>query len=284
MRSLRFALATMFVLAPLAAGAAGADAELAPAEAPRQFFSYPLRAGESLSDVSRIFHVPIRQLVEINHIEDPSRMQLGQTLRIPNAFAQEVEVLRAERDGLLEAKRRAEGESAERQQAAVRLQAELRQVGAEREALDRALAGAVRWQRWTLLLALLLLAALAWALKIRFDRALLAKRWNALALENSALKVAKEKYGQAGAQLELRYQNLHGRRREPPAEAVTEGTARLRRAFDDGAAGIERLLAQLRAEQEKQRALFEAEAKTRSWLFHPLRELLERHRLKYHTP
>lgn len=284
MRSLRFALAAVFVLAPLAAGTAGADAQPAPAEAARQLFSYPLRAGESLSDVARIFHVPVRQLIEINHIEDPTRMQLGQTLRIPNAFAQEVEALRAERDRLLEAKRRAEAESAEREQAAARLEAELRQVGAEREALDRALAGTVQWQKCTLLLALLLLAALAWALKIRFDRALLAKRGSALALENSALKVAKEKYAQAGAHLELRYQNLYGRRREPPADAVTEGMARLRRAFDDGVAGIERLVAQLRTEQEKQRALFEAEAKTRSWLFHPLRELLERHRLKYHTP
>jgi hypothetical protein len=131
-------------------------------------------------------------------------------------------------------------------------------------------------------LFVLLGGALLWALKSQIAAALAARRQRALAAENASLRIAKERYRLAASQLELRYQGLYGNRREPISYVVAEGLDRLRRAFGDGAEQIERLLAEIRPERA-QRTLSESEAKTRAWLFHPLRELLERYRLKSHA-
>jgi hypothetical protein len=285
MTPLRFVRWTIVLVVLLAAGAPlAADAEAEVPGLPQEYFSYPLRAGESLGDVARIFQVSVQELVEINHIEDPNRVDLGRTLLIPNVFARESAALRAERDRLLDLKRRAESESIERRQAAERVEAELRKVGVEKEALGRKLAGTIQWRKRAMVLALLLVAAVGWALKSRFDRALMARRQRALVTENSALRAAKDRLGQAAVQLELRYQQLYGPKREPPSYAVADGWEQLRCAFSEGVAEIEGLLAQLRSEQEKQPRLFRTGTKARSWLFHPVRGLLERRRLKYHAP
>ena len=46
-------------------------------------FAYPLHAGESLTDVARIFRVPVTELLARNGIQDANRLQLGQILRVP---------------------------------------------------------------------------------------------------------------------------------------------------------------------------------------------------------
>jgi hypothetical protein len=92
----------------------------------------------------------------------------------------------------------------------------------------------------------------------------------------------KERYRQAAAQLELRYQKLYGGRAEPVSGTVRDGMDRIRAAFGEGSAEIERQLARFvgaRAAESVQ-----VEEKGRAWIPHPVRELLERNRLKYHTP
>src|SRR5882724_11533211 len=87
------ALATILAAPALAEEAQEADT-----------FRYPLRAGESVSDVARIFRVPADELIELNAIRDPNHLQLGQELRVPNAFAREVSELRNARQALLDEK------------------------------------------------------------------------------------------------------------------------------------------------------------------------------------
>lgn len=282
---LRFARGTICLLALLAAASlARAEPSAATPGAAQEYFSYAIHPAESLIDVARIFGVPVRDLVTLNHIEDPNRIEVGRTLRIPNAFAREVATLGAERERLLDAKRRAENEAAEHREKAAALSTELRRVDARNQALESELAGGERWKDRATVLAFLLVVALVWALKARVDRALMARRQRALVAENSALRVAKEKLGEAAVQHELRLQSLYGHGREPASEAVAEGRERLRRAFQDGAAEIERQLEPLRLEQERRRAPFRARLRALSRLFHPVRGLLERRRPKYHTP
>jgi murein DD-endopeptidase MepM/ murein hydrolase activator NlpD len=284
---LRFALwITGLVLAALLALGQGPSyaADDASGAYPSDSFSYPLRAGESLSDVARIFRVPVDELIERNAIRDPSRLQLGQTLRVPNAFAREIGDLRAERDRLSAQKDEAERESAARQRGAAALETQLRQAEAERDAVSRELAATAHWQKAATMLAVLLVGALLWAVRSRLESTVMARKQEALSTENAALMVAKEKYRQAAAQLELRYQGLYGRRREPLAYAIAEGIERLQRAFTEGTLEIERLLGQIRTQREEQKVVLVSDVKARSWLPHPVRELIERYRLKYHTP
>jgi murein DD-endopeptidase MepM/ murein hydrolase activator NlpD len=250
------------------------------------YFLYPLRSGESLSDVARIFRVRVEELAALNQIRDPDRLQIAQLLRVPDGFAREAATLRAERDRLRAEKQRADRESDARQQRIAALETHLRQLQAEKDAVNAELAANVQWHEAALLVSILLLGTLAWGLKSRFDRANLARRQRVLSAENAALTAAKDRYRQAVSQLELRYQNLYGKkkREEPIPLAVAEGIERLGRAFDEGSSELERLLAAVKAERERQGAVLQGDEKVRAWLFHPLRELLERQRVKYHAP
>ncbi|HUE38019.1 MAG TPA: LysM peptidoglycan-binding domain-containing protein [Candidatus Binatia bacterium] len=283
---LRFALGVTLICLLAAVPRVRADAP-AYAQAPPggdEVFFYPLRSGESLNDVARIFRVPAQELAALNRIADPNRLQVGQTLRVPNAFAREVEQLRADREQLTGQKNRAEQDAQERTRYAASLETQLRQAQSEKDSVARELTTMERWRKTAAVALALFLVALAWAFKTLLERAKLARKQLSLVAENAALAAAKEKYRQAAAQLELRYQSLYRGKGDPPKVTVADGIAKLRTAFGEGSATIEDQLALIRSEREKQQNLVEAEEKGRAWLLHPLRELLGRHRLKYHTP
>jgi hypothetical protein len=290
MRLLRFALwAASLCLLTVGSSRPSAYAEPPPRAAAtgveQAYFLYPLRAGESLNDVARVFQVPAEELAALNQIRDPNRLQIGQLLRVPDGFAREAAELRAERERLLGEKQRAERESDARNRTIAGLETQLHQLQAEKNAATAELAANVRWHKTAILVSILLVGALAWGLKSRFDRANLARRQRMLRAENAGLVAAKDKYRQTASQLELRYQNLYGNKSDEqvPYE-VAEGIERLGHAFKEGSGELERLLVQLRAERERQRKFLLGEERVRAWLFHPVRELLERQRVKYHTP
>jgi murein DD-endopeptidase MepM/ murein hydrolase activator NlpD len=287
MMPLRFALkiTSLSVLALMLAGTATVRAEPAGDGGARDaYFSYPLRAGESVNDVARIFRVPVEELIELNQIRDATRLQLGQIIRVPDGFAREAAELRAERERLIAEKQHAERDSQDRQRAAAAVEAQLHQVEAERNSLTRELSMMAGWQRTAMLALGLFFAALAWAVKSRIDRLKLMRKHHVVVTENAALAVAKDKYRQAAGQVELRYQNLYAKKGGPPALAISEGVERIRQAFAEGSKEIEALLATLRTEGETQLQILDAEDKGRTGILHPLRELLERSGFKYHTP
>ena len=284
---LRFVLGVSLLwvlVAPLGARGESPSA-LEPDAARDEFFSYPLRSGESLNDVARIFRVPAQELATINRITDPNRLQLGQIIRVPNGFARETAELRAERQQLLEQKSRTAQDVQAQSRAAAAIETQLRQLQSEKDFVARELATMVRWRKTATGALVLFFVALAWALKSLLERAKLARKHKSLAAENAALAAAKEKYRQAAGQLELRYQNLYRGKGDPAKITVADGISKLRSVFGEGSAQIEGLLMQIRVEREKQKKLVETEEKaTLAWLPHPLRELLDRRRLKYHMP
>jgi hypothetical protein len=101
-----------------------------------------------------------------------------------------------------------------------------------------------------------------------------------LAQENAALSVAREKYRQAVAHLELRYQQLRSPRGVSDT-FVSEGRAVLSRAFTEGSAHLEEMLTRLKAEREKGEQLQHAEHQRVASLLSRLRKLLHRSPLKY---
>jgi len=247
------------------------------------YFSYPLRPGESLNDVARIFRVAPEELAALNQIRDPNHLQIGQLLRVPDGFAQEAAELRAERERLLVEKQRTDRQSDARGRTIAGLETQLGQVQAEKNAVAAELAANVQWHKTAMVVSILLIAALAWGLKSRFDRANLERRQRMLRAENAALIAAKDRYRQAASQLELRYQNLYAKKSDEPVPyAVAEGVERLGRAFKEGSGEVERLLAEFRAEHRRKAP--QGEEKSRARPFHAVRDLLERQRVKYHTP
>src|SRR5687767_6775099 len=94
MSTLRFAPGVwmMFAVtaAPLVASAQADPLPVVEAAGDRDgLFRYPLRPNESLNEVSRIFGVPVSELIEINRIGDPNRLRSGQVIVIPDFYARE---------------------------------------------------------------------------------------------------------------------------------------------------------------------------------------------------
>jgi len=282
---LRFALwIGLWLLMLPSVGAGRIFADELPSAAVDEYFLYPVRAGESLGDVARTFHVSVQDLLAINHLADVDYLQIGQTIRVPNGFARETAELRAEQSRVVEEKRRADRQSAERQRALLDLQSRQRRLEGERNALAAELATLASWRATAKIALGLLLLALAWAFKSRIERARTARRHAAIAAHNAALSAAKERYRQAAAQLELRYQKLYGGIGDSASVTVRDGVERIRAAFGEGSAEIERQLARLEGERTAARDSAHGEEKGRAWIPHPVRELLDRNRLKYHTP
>jgi LysM repeat protein len=247
-----------------------------------EFFEYRLRPGESLSEVARLFRLPVEEVAQINHIADPARLQAGQLLKVPNAFARQVTQTQTEQNRLSAEKTQLEGTVGEQQRKLAALGAELSAAREEKTALTRELTTTLQWKQGVLSLAVLFLGVLAWGLKVRGERAQLTRRLTALTQENAALNTAKDKYRQAVAQLEFRYQKLVNNRTPVAPPFVQDGVNLLARAFTEGAARLEQLLAHLTAEREREEQILQAEQKVFDSVFHPLRGFLQRYRLKYH--
>ena len=261
-------LAVILLAGPLPAGAQDAPN----AEA----FRYPLRQNESLIDVARIFQVPVEELALRNGITDPNRLRAGLLLEIPNAHAERVTMLTNERTALVRGKTDLERELVERQTAIRGLAQKIDELERGTRDLGSQLAATAHWERGAKVVALLLLAMIAWALKLASDRAALSRRMVFLGAENEALTVAKEKLRDAVGQMELRFQQLYSGRATPSTDVVGEGTTRIRRTFEDGARQIDRLVTSLTLEREKEEQILEAEHKMLGWIAHPVREVLAR--------
>lgn len=243
-------------------------------------FTYPVRPGESLSDVAHLFRIPVEELMRFNRIADPTRLRAGQSLQIPNVFARQTAQLQEERDRLLAEKEQMAGELQQRRTAVTTIQADLQRVEAEKTALNSQVASTFRWQQGVLALSLLVVGVVGWGFKLRGERTRLARRLAVLTQETTALQVAKEKYRQAAAQLELRYQKLYRGGAEAPAKFIAEGVTLLTRSFTQGCAQIEQLLTSIKTEREKVEQAIQAEQKALDFLFHPVRGFQQRHRLE----
>ena len=279
MDGLRFVFGALALTCAIALPAGGVRAQATADEAATAtrdgVFRYALHQNESLEDVARIFGVPAKLLIERNQIADPNRLQVGQVIEIPDAYAVEAAALRSERDVLLGEKRTADGELMAKQQALTGLVQQISALDEEKESLRGEIAATGYWKQGAKILALCLLGMIAWTLKIVSDRSMLVRRLRFLDVENRALVTAKEKYKDAIGQTELRFQQLYSGRHAATKELVLDGVARIKKAFSDGALEIERLVTTAKLEREKEDRVLDAEHRRLAWLSHPVRETRE---------
>ena len=279
MDGLRFVFGALALTCAIALPAAGARAQATADEAATAtrdgVFRYSLHQNESLDDVARIFGVPAKLLIERNQIADPNRLRVGQVIEIPDAYAVEAAALRSERDVLLGEKRTADGELMAKQQMLGGLVQKIDELEAEKESLRGEIAATAYWEQGAKILALCFLGMIAWTLKIVSDRSALVRRLRFLDVENRALVTAKERYKDAIGQTELRFQQLYSGRHAATKEIVLDGVARIKKAFGEGAAEIERLVATAQLEREKEQQHIDAEHRRLAWLSHPVRETRE---------
>lgn len=247
-----------------------------------EFLEYRLRQGEALGDVARLFRIPVAELAQLNGINDPTRLQVDQALKIPNIFARQVTELQGERNRLLAEKAQVAQQLREEQQSLTTKEHLLRKTEADKESLAQELAAVGQWRLGAQVLSLALFVTLMWGLFINKDRARYGRQIATLTQENTALDRAKEKYRLAAAQLEFRYQKLYSGRSEKPSQLAVEGATLLTQTFETGCAQLEQCLSAIKTEREKEEQLLQSEQRIFDLLRHPFRELHQRYRLKYH--
>lgn len=247
-----------------------------------EFLEYRLRRGESLDDVAQLFRIPVAELTQLNNITDPTRLQINQALKIPNAFARQVMAFREERDRLLAEKELLTQQLREQQQLLATQEQVLRKTEVDKEMLAQQLASVGQWRLGAQVLSLVLLGVLIWGLLLNKDRARRGRQIATFTQQNIALDVAKEKYRLAAAQLEFRYQKLYSGRSEKPSQLATEGATLLTQTFATGCVQLEQCLSAIKTEREKAEHLQQAEQKIFDLLRHPFREFQHWYRLRYH--
>lgn len=77
---------------PAGAKAAAAKAAAAPRSDATALYAYNVQAGDTVYGVSRRLGVPLRTVIDANHLAPPFVLNVGQTLRIPNPRRHEVAV------------------------------------------------------------------------------------------------------------------------------------------------------------------------------------------------
>jgi murein DD-endopeptidase MepM/ murein hydrolase activator NlpD len=254
-----------------------------PGQPQAEFLEYRLRQGEALGDVARLFRIPVAELAQLNDISDPTRLQVGQALKIPNIFVRQVTELQGERTRLLAEKVQLAQQLREEQHSLTTKEHVLRRTEASNGALAQELAAVGQWRLGAQVLSIVLLGVFAWGLLVNKDRAGRGRQIATLMQENTALEVAKEKYRLAAAQLEFRYQKLYSGRSEKPSQLATEGATFLTQTFETGCAQLEQYLSAIKTEREKEEQLLQLEQRIFDLLRHPFRELHQRYRLRYRS-
>jgi LysM repeat protein len=225
---------------------------VAPAEE-QNYIVYELRPGEDPSKVARMFHVTLDELLTLNHIADPRRLNVGATLKIPDPRATLVAELRSEKDGLRQQLATAEGNIRELQKTVRGLESQISGVRDTNETLQSELALYQIW-RMAVMVSCGLSAALALAWFVAWGKGRVAERRYHLAAKESAVRrAALEKYRQLSAQFELRYQSIFHRVRLPPGKQARR--LALNKAFAEDRERMDAILAE--AEREIKQAATE---------------------------
>jgi len=211
---------------------------------------YQLRAGEDPSRVARMFHVSLEALLALNHINDPQRLGVGATLKIPDPRASVATELRTEKESLKKQLATAQSNVNELQATIRGLESKLTGVRDTNDTLQSQLL-MYHAVRLGLIAAAATAGTLAIALLFALGRVHDSDRRRRLASnEVQILRTAVDKYRQLSAQFELRYQGIFHRVRLSAGKEA-RGQA-LRQRMDEDRARLDAIVAE--AERDLKRA------------------------------
>jgi LysM repeat protein len=192
------------------------------AAAPRSYFPYTVRLGDSLEGIAALFGVQSTDIARANRHLSDQNLIAGDTIRIPNPSVTRERELTSQVERLSIDQQEAEQKTAQALNTVASLRSELDTANSA-NARDQHDLRMLPWWRgaaWmaavaaVLMLGISLLAVIEW-LMLRW-------RYGALAELNNSLRRLDQKYRMLLAKAELRLQELYGRRRR----GVEEGQER----------------------------------------------------------
>ncbi|HLW72001.1 MAG TPA: LysM peptidoglycan-binding domain-containing protein [Candidatus Binataceae bacterium] len=212
---------------------------------PRATFPYAIREGDTLGAIANQFGLAVTDLTRINHVTEETDLEVGRVLRIPNPAVAHERELTAEIARL----QRALQDATYGAQAADQRLAAARTRTNELETFVGQTGHALRlltwWRAAAYISGALGLLAVGAMLLALIEWWLLRSRFRAVAEANESMRRLDYRYRTALAKVELRLQELYGRRRR----GLHDGQERPKLAEE---AEIERLNRELRMVLERQ--------------------------------
>jgi LysM repeat protein len=199
--------------APASPSAPEQPAETAPPPDSGGDVSYVIRSGDSVGAISAMFHIPAEDIFRHNHLNEDSTLHVGQLVRIPNPYVAQVRGLQAQ-VGALSARNQdqehklQEGNSRERAS-----NARIVELTETNRALEHDVTTLPWWRRATTVALTVATLMLALALASLLQWFLVRRRFSAVVVANERLSRLDQRYRTLLARVELRFQQLYGRRR-----------------------------------------------------------------------
>jgi LysM repeat protein len=199
--------------APASPSAAQQPAVSAPPPGGGGDVSYLIRSGDSVGGISAMFHIPAEDIFRYNRLNPDSTLRIGEVVRIPNPYVAQVRGLQA-RIGSLSARNQAqerklqEGNSRERAS-----NARIVELTETNRALEHDVITLPWWRRATTVAVTVATLMLAVALASLLQWFLVRQRFAAVVVANERLSRLDQRYRTLLARVELRLQQLYGRRR-----------------------------------------------------------------------
>lgn len=193
--------------------AAPQSAEDAPPSGSGGELSYVIRSGDSVGAISAMFHIPAEDIFRYNHLNPDTTLRIGEVVRIPNPYVAQVRGLQAQ-IGSLSARNQAqehklqEGNSRERAS-----NARIVELTETNRALEHDVTTLPWWRRATTVAVTVATLMFAVALASLLQWFLVRRRFSAVVVANERLSRLDQRYRTLLARVELRLQQLYGRRR-----------------------------------------------------------------------
>ncbi len=199
--------------ADTAASPADQPAENAPPADTGGDVSYVIRSGDSVGAISAMFHIAAEDIFRHNHLNPDSTLHIGEVVRIPNPYVAQVRGLQAKIDSLSartqdQEHKLQEGNSRERAS-----NARIVELAETNRALEHDVTTLPWWRRATTVAVSLATLMFALALASLLQWFLMRRRFAAVVVANERLSRLDQRYRTLLARVELRLQQLYGRRR-----------------------------------------------------------------------
>jgi LysM repeat protein len=188
----------------------------ATAAAVHKYFPYTIRAGDTLESIADIFGVQVADITRANRGIANGDLRAGETIRIPNPFVTRQAELKAEVERLsidkAEAERKAD-KADQANNALASLHSQLESAAANNAHYEHDIHALTWWRvtAWIAVIAFVVSFGVMLAALIEWWN--LRSRYRAVAEMNDSLRRLDHRYRMVVARIELRLQELYGRRR-----------------------------------------------------------------------
>jgi len=187
---------------------------------PARVIPYTIRSGDSIGAIAQMFGVTADEVAHANHMQPDDELMVGDVLRIPKPFTNEVNGLRSQVDSLnsqLQANQQ-KSEAAENQ--LQQLKDQVQELQGDNQSLQSSVKQLPWWQATSFTMGLLALVMFVAMSVTLFEWWRVRRKFLALAEMTEALSRLDYKYRAMFAKAELRLQQLYGRRRQGFAEGL----------------------------------------------------------------